>query len=185
MKKLFITVSFLVLSLVTFAATFDLGVKLGYNTTKLTADLSAFSADSKGGYNFGAFGRFGGDKFYLQPELLYVVKNGGFKVGTAYDAIKMKTIQVPLLLGYKLVNLKVASIRAFTGPAVSFDSGYEGDIDLADNLKKSGWDYQIGAGVDFLMFTVDLRYEMGLTKKFDSYSSKGNTFAVSFGFKFL
>ncbi len=187
MKKLFITVSFLVLSLVTFAATFDLGVKLGYNTTKLTADLSAFSADSKGGYNFGAFGRFGGDKFYLQPELLYVVKNGGFKVGTAYDAIKTKTIQVPLLLGYKLIDLKVASIRAFTGPAVSFGSGYESDKNLTYNLKNSSWAYQLGAGVDFLMFTVDLRYELGLTKQLETttYSNKGNTFSVSFGFKFL
>jgi len=185
MKKLLITFSFLILSFLTFAATFDIGVKLGYNTTKLTSDMSAFSADSKGGYNFGAFGRFGGSKFYFQPELLYVVKNGGFTIGSAYDALKMKTIQVPLLLGYKIIDLKVASIRAFTGPAVSFGSGYESDKNLSYNLKNSGWDYQLGAGVDFLMFTVDLRYEWGLSEKFETTSSKGNTFSVSFGFKFL
>jgi hypothetical protein len=187
MKKFLLTFALIVLSVVTFAATFDLGVKFGYNTTKLTSDLSTFSANSQGGYNFGAFGRFGGSKLYLQPEFLYVVKNGGFKIGSATNAIKMHAIQVPLLLGYKILNLKVASIRAFTGPAVSFASGYKSDQPLTGNLKSSTWAYQLGAGVDFLMFIVDLRYELGLSKQLETstYTNKANTFSVSFGFKFL
>ena len=185
------TLSLLTLAMVTFAATFDLGIKAGYNTSKLSTDLSTIKADSKGGYNFGAFGRFGGEKFYLQPEFLYVVKNEEFSVGASTDAIKMKSIQVPVLLGLKLIDLKVASIRAFTGPAISFSTGYESDKSFNYNFNNATWDYQLGAGVDVLMFTFDVRYEWGLSKTFDTsslgsnFTSKGNTFSVNLGFKFL
>jgi len=183
------TLSLLTLAMVTFAATFDLGIKAGYNTSKLSTDLNTIKADSKGGYNFGAFGRFGGEKLYLQPEFLYVVKNEGFSGGSATDAIKMKSIQVPVLLGLKLIDLKVASIRAFTGPAISFPTGYDSDHNFKYNFNNSVWDYQLGAGIDLLMFTLDARYEWGLSKSFDTtdpssnFTSKGNTFTVSLGFK--
>lgn len=191
MKKTLMTLSLLTLAMVTFAATFDLGIKAGYNTSKISTDLSTIKADSKGGYNFGAFGRFGGKNFYLQPEFLYVVRNEGFSVGSAYEAIKMKSLQVPVLLGYKLIDLKVVSIRAFTGPAISFSTGYESDKSFKYNFNNSTWDYQLGAGVDVLMFTFDIRYEWGLSKTFDTsslgsnFTSKGNTFSVNLGFKFL
>jgi len=191
MKKTLMTLSLLTLAMVTFAATFDLGIKAGYNTSKLSTDLNTIKADSKGGYNFGAFGRFGGEKFYLQPEFLYVVKNEEFSVGASTDAIKMKSIQVPVLLGLKLIDLKVASIRAFTGPAISFSTGYESDKSFNYNFNNATWDYQLGAGVDVLMFTFDIRYEWGLSKTFDTssfgsnFTSKGNTFSVNLGFKFL
>ncbi len=183
------TLSLLVLAMVTFASTFDLGIKAGYNTSKLASDFSTFKPDIQGGYNFGAFGRFGGKKFYLQPEFLYVVKNGGYSTSASTDAIKMKSIQVPVLLGLKVLDLKVASIRAFTGPAISFPTGYDSSKNFSYNFNNSVWDYQLGAGVDVLMFTLDVRYEWGLSKSFDTtnlgsnFTSKGNTFTVSLGFK--
>lgn len=189
MKKTLMTLSLLTLAMVTFASTFDLGIKAGYNTSKISTDLNTIKADSKGGYNFGAFGRFGGKRFYLQPEFLYVVKNEGFSTSSATDAIKTKSIQVPVLLGLKLIDLKVASIRAFTGPAISFSTGYDSDKSFKYNVNNAAWDYQLGAGVDLLMFTLDVRYEWGISKTFDStnlpsnFTNKGNTFTVSLGYK--
>ena len=191
MKKTLLTISLLALVMVTYGQTFDLGIKAGYNTSQLSADLNTIKADSKGGYNFGAFGRFGGKHIYLQPEFLYVVRNGGFSVGSSTDAIKMKSIQVPVLLGLKLIDLKIATIRAFTGPAISFSTGYESDKSFTYNFNNSTWDYQFGIGVDVLMFTFDVRKEWGLSKSFDTtnpssnFTSKGNTFSVNLGFKFL
>lgn len=191
MKKTLLTFTLLALIMVTKGQTFDLGIKVAYNTSKISADLNTIKADSKGGYSFGAFGRFGGKKIYLQPEFLYVVRNGGFSVGSSTDAIKMKSIQVPVLLGLKLIDLKIASVRAFTGPAISFSTGYESDKNFKYNFNNSSWDYQLGAGVDVLMFTFDIRYEWGLSKSFDTsslgsnFTSKGNTFSVNVGFKFL
>ena len=190
MKKTLMTILLVVLAATTFAVTFDLGVKVGYNSSKLTTNTSTFSADPEGGYNFGAFGRFGG-KFYFQPEFLYVVNNGGFTVGATTDAIKMKSIQVPLLLGFKLLDLKVAKLHAFTGPAVAFATGYESDKNLTYNIKNSTWDYQLGAGIDVLIFTLDLRYSWGISDKLDTsalntnFTSKVNAFRVSLGIKLL
>lgn len=189
MKKTLMTFALLALTMVTFASTFDLGIKAGWNTSKLTSDMSTFTPSAKGGYNFGAFGRFGGSKFYLQPEFLYVVQNGGFSVGSTTDAIKMKSIQVPVLLGLKVLDLKLASIRAFTGPAISFPSGYNSDQNLKYNFNNSVWDYQLGAGVDVLNFTLDIRYAWGLSKSINTsdissnFQPKTNAFTVSLGFK--
>jgi hypothetical protein len=189
MKKTLMTLSLLALAMVTFASTFDLGIKAGWNTSKLTSDMSTFTPSAKGGYNFGAFGRFGGSTLYLQPEFLYVVQNGGFTVGSANDAIKMKSIQVPVLLGLKVLDLKVASIRAFTGPAISFPTGYDSDKNFKYNFNNSVWDYQLGAGVDVLNFTLDIRYSWGLSKSINTsdissnFQTKANAFTVSLGFK--
>ncbi|MCK9411275.1 MAG: PorT family protein [Prolixibacteraceae bacterium] len=189
MKKTIMTLSLLTLAMVTFASTFDLGIKVGWNTSKLSSDMSTFTPSSKGGYNFGAFGRFGGSKIYLQPEFLYVVQNGGFSVGSTSDAIKMKSIQIPVLLGLKVLDLKLASIRAFTGPAISFPTGYNSDQSIKYNFNNSALDYQVGAGVDVLNFTLDIRYSWALSKTFDTtslssnFTGKGNAFTVSLGFK--
>ena len=43
MKKTLMTLSLLTLAMVTFAATFDLGIKAGYNTSKISTDLSTIS----------------------------------------------------------------------------------------------------------------------------------------------
>jgi hypothetical protein len=194
MKKVLITLSIVALTMVTFAQKFDLGIKASLNNTKLSSDLSTFSPNAQGGYNFGVFGRFGGKSVYFQPEFLYVVKNGGFNVSTASGAVKMKSIQIPALLGVNLLNLKVATIHAFTGPAFSYiaDGSSENTGNyLVNNFKSTVWDYQLGAGVDVLMFTVDIRYEWGLTKEFDAsylgsnFTNKGNTFAVSLGYRFF
>jgi hypothetical protein len=187
MKKTLMTITLVVLTVAAFAGTFDLGVKIGYNSSKLTTDMSTFTANPQGGYNFGAFGRFGGKRFYFNPEFLYVVNSGGFTLGATTDAVKMKSIQVPLLLGLNILNLKVARINAFTGPAVSFSSGYESDHNLAYNLNKSSWDYQLGAGIDILIFTLDVRYSWGLSDKISNatFTSKVDAFRVSLGIKIL
>ena len=185
------TLTMLLLAFTTFAGTFALGLKGGINTSKLTSDLNSFKADAQGGYNFGAFGRFGGKRFYLNPEFLYVVNKSNITIGNSIDAVKTKSIQVPVLLGLNLLNLKVLRLNAFTGPAVSFGSGYESDKKLTYNLNKASWDYQLGAGIDVLIFTLDVRYSWGLSNNLSStnigsnFTSKANAFRVSLGIKLL
>lgn len=186
--------------------TFDLGVKAGINSSKITTDnfsvsnytYSDFKSDAKSGYNLGAFARIGGKKIYLQPELLYCVKNSESTSGTTTQTVKLKTIQIPVLLGFKLIDLKLASIRAFTGPAMSFvmsGSSVESNLPNIDpkNFKNNIWDWQLGAGVDVGPLTFDVRYGWGLTKVSDGNSNvnsigfvnKGNTLTFSLGFKFI
>ena len=185
------TLSMLLLAFTTFAGTFALGIKGGINTSKLTTDYTALTADAQGGYNIGAFGRFGGKRFYLNPEFLYTVSNNKLTVGGVTDAVKTKSIQVPVLLGLNLLNLKVIKLNAFTGPAISFGSGYESDKNLKYNLNKSTFDYQLGAGIDLLIFTLDVRYSWGLSDNLSStnlgsnFTTKANAFRISLGIKLL
>ena len=203
MKKLLITLSLMASVWVTFGQTFDLGVKASYNTTKFELSKSSVTNGFKNGsgVNFGAFARIGGSKLYLQPELLYnsitttytySIKNTLGLMQSFSNDVKLKTFQIPILLGYKLLDLKLASIRAFTGPAASFVTN-KGIQDLTTQIKDNftsnsmAWAWQVGAGVDVLMFTFDIRYDLGLSelKTVTADTFKGRTFTVSLGFKFF
>jgi len=211
MRKTILTFALMTLVLATFAQLpFAIGIKGGINSTKITTDnysgqgvtFNDFRSDAKSGFNIGAFARLG-TKIYLQPELLYCVKNSqsSNSTGTATtsQSVKLKTIQVPILLGFKLIDLKLASIRAFTGPAMSipmnsssvnYDS-VSGKIFDTKNYKNNIWDWQLGAGVDVGMITLDCRYEWGLSNTSDQnldkvgFVNKGNTLTFSLGFKFI
>jgi len=210
MRKTILTFTLMAVVLSSFAiGPFTIGLKGGFNSTKITTDnysgsytYNDFKSDTKSGFNVGAFARLG-TKIYLQPELLYCVKNSqsSNSAGTATtnQSVKLKTIQIPILLGFKLIDLKLASIRAFTGPAMSFPmksskvtyDGVSGPIYDTENYKNNIWDWQLGAGVDVGMITLDCRYEWGLSNTSDQnlakvgFVNKGNTLTFSVGFKFI
>jgi len=210
MRKTILTFTLMAVVLSSFAiGPFTIGLKGGFNSTKITTDnysgsytFNDFKSDTKSGFNVGAFARLG-TKIYLQPELLYCVKNSqsSNSAGTATtnQSVKLKTIQVPILLGFKLIDLKLASIRAFTGPAMSFPmksskityDGVSGPIFDTENYKNNIWDWQLGAGVDVGMITLDCRYEWGLSNTSEGnvskvgFVNKGNTLTFSVGFKFI
>jgi len=211
MRKTILTFTLMTLVLSTFAQLpFAIGIKGGINSTKITTDnysvgnlnYSNFKSDAKSGYNLGVFARLG-TKIYLQPELLYCVRNSeSHSVAgnvTITQNIKMKTIQVPLLLGIKVLDLKLASVRAFTGPAMSYAMGgsdvtytnVTGGLGDPKNYKNNIWDWQLGAGVDVGPIVVDVRYEWGLSNTSSGnvnqvgFVNKGNTLTFSLGFKFI
>ena len=118
--------------------------------------------------------------------------NLDLKAGT----VKVGSLDVPLLVGIKLIDAKILNIRAMAGPSVNkvinktieLDEGWDDDINLTeDNLRDLNWGFQFGAGVDVLMFAVDLRYEIGLNdfSKLDNFDLKNNTFTLSVGWKIL
>jgi hypothetical protein len=211
MKKIIFTVTLLSIVILSFGQSFDLGIKGGFNSTKITSisdlqdyTIDDFTSDLSGGYDIGAFARIGGKRIYLQPELLYSLKNGETQIQLSPDEggnpvkvnqdINLKAIQIPLLVGIKLINLKLASIRAFTGPAMSIVlDGSESSIGnqiidgfKPDQLEKNIWDWQLGGGVDIGSFTFDVRYAWGITNITDSdynFENKGNTLAFSVGLK--
>jgi len=210
MRKTILTFTLMTLVLSTFAiGPFTLGIKGSINSTKITTDnysgsytFNDFKSDTKSGFNIGAFVRLG-TKVYLQPELLYCVKKGRSTgvstLGSTNQNVDLKTIQVPILLGFKLIDLKLASIRAFTGPAMSFPmksskvtyDGVSGPIYDTENYKNNIWDWQLGAGVDVGMITLDCRYEWGLSNTSDQnldkvgFVNKANTLTFSLGIKFI
>jgi len=203
MKKITVLLVFMLAASFAFSQ-ISLGPKVGYNTSKLTTDVSTITSDMSSSFNFGVFLRLG-KKIYVQPEVNWLTRGGVFKkpqigdVSPINQEIEMKTIEIPVLLGWRIINFGIGNVRLMVGPSASIvtdktvsTSSEEGfinpikDSDLEDMI----WGFNAGVGVDVLMFTLDVRYQMGLNEviqkveDFDFYS-KNNIFAVSLGWKII
>lgn len=178
---------------------FCIGPKIGYNTTKLSDDASTISSELKSNFQFGAFVRIG-DKIYIQPEVNYVTKGGELKGSNSTgnpvnQTISVKTLTIPLLLGVKIIDLKLASVHLVGGPVASYamkkdlsvtDPGGSWPVNSKEDIKNASWAIQAGAGVDLLMFTLDIRYEIGMSQLYkgaSDFSLKNNLLNVSLGLK--
>jgi hypothetical protein len=189
----------LILFIVLFAALdnfgqFTLGPKIGYTTSKLSTDLDSIAESAKSNFQIGAFFRFG-KKLYLQPEIYYATSGGTLKIeGTELkETIKMKNLSIPVLVGFKLINAKVVNLRVMAGPVANFilDKTVEASDLVQDPLqdtdfKNVAWGFDVGAGVDVLFLSLDIRYEFPLNNIYngsDAQSIKSKLFVVSLGFK--
>ena len=176
---------------------FNIGPKIGYNTRKLPTDKSDIKSSADGAIQFGLFARIG-KKLYLQPEVNYVVKGGTiYKNGSTNVKIKLNSITVPLLVGYKLVDFKAFNIRLMGGPTASFiinknvpvgqlQSNFP--VKSKNDIKDAIWSLQVGGGVDVLNVTVDVRYEIGINNIYqgtEDFKMRNNLLNISAGWKFL
>jgi hypothetical protein len=219
MKKI-IFIAVLLLSVSSTFAQLNFGIKAGYNSSLTFSNVSSISdgtynlnsVNNEIWHNFqaGIFTRVGiGDKIYFQPELLYSIQKKDYKVTlkdvsnntvTVDKLASVSTVDIPLLIGMKLLDLKVANIRAFAGPKLRFNAGSSLDFnnvtggnfqmsDLSRDIKASQIGLEVGAGVDVLMFTLDARYniigDMYTTKLKDLtlQNMPQNTFVISLGWK--
>ena len=174
---------------------FSIGPKIGTTFSKYTTDQDQIKEEMKNSVFFGAFVRLG-NKIYLQPELLVMSRNGLLKDENAQESqatLKIHTIDVPLLAGIKLLDLKAVNVRAMAGPVASFvidknitSENWDETI-TNDDFKNMNWGLQFGAGVDVLFLTLDVRYEIGLNdvSKLNNFNLKNNMFTVGLGWKIL
>lgn len=208
MKKSLFLISALMLTTHVLMAQFSFGLKACYNSNKLNSDINSIKDytltdlkdEAKTGYSIGAWARLG-QKVYLQPELYYATKGGDMKYSLQLDqdipvAVKkeftLSAVDIPILLGYKIIDMKLVNARVFAGPVASFvinkkikTSGGSDKLLEKDDLKDAIWGIQAGAGVDVLMFTLDLRYEWGLNNLYDIDGNdiKSRMLIVSLGYK--
>ncbi len=185
-----------------------LGPKIGVNFSKISSNVDEMKENMKPGFEVGAFVRIG-QKLYIQPEVMYKFKGGKFDIDGISTSgqtinynykVKLQTVDVPLMVGVRIINLKVMNIRLMLGPVASFvlnkdiDSDDSNPVpDMDDNdFKDLNWGFQGGAGVDILFLTLDLRYEQGLSNIYDGKTTTGKTidfknnlWTVTLGFKIL
>lgn len=197
MKKLILLSVALIVGSIAFAQIpgFTIGPKIGTTFSKFTTDEDQIKEEMKNSFFFGAFVRLG-NKIYLQPELLIMSRNGLLKDENAQESqvtLKINTIDVPLLAGIKVLDLKAVNVRVMAGPVASFvidknltAENWDETIN-EDDFKNMNWGLQFGAGVDVLFLTLDLRYEIGLNdvSKLETFSLKNNMFTVGLGWKIL
>ena len=200
MKKTVLIISALLIVSV-IQAQFHFGPQIGYTASKLTTNTSEITSTIKSNFLFGAFVRIG-DKFYVQPEINWLTQGGiweddGIDVENEKLEMTYKTIQIPVSVGWRIIDLKLVNIRLFGGMSANIATNKEMEINgIAEPIEDANWNdliwqYQVGAGVDVLMFALDVKYVGGIndwTKNDISFdgktvSTKANMFMVTLGWK--
>lgn len=171
---------------------FDLGLKAGVNNSKITADLDEFTAESIVKAHIGAFARLGFGRVYVQPEAYFTAKGGELESSLLQMATRFdyNNIDVPVLLGVKVISGEMANVRLMAGPVFSFmtSSDVFGDARFTPGyFKDNYYGIQYGIGVDLWSFFIDARIERGVNELYahPDLSSQNRTFMVTVGFKIL
>jgi hypothetical protein len=189
MKKYLLSLAVLISLSISAKAQFSLGIKGAVDFSKINTDN--FDESTKTGYQVGAFARLGGAT-YLQPELYLGSSGGGVSSAQGAADIKFTTMNVPLLLGHRF-GTGGTNLHIMAGPIYSYilnqNKSYTSQFNAAyqdfGTYNNSTLGYQVGAGIDFLGFTGDLRYEGGLSQLNSNYGQRANIWSVSIGFKIL
>ncbi len=208
MKKLTLLLITVLMTTVMYGQ-FHIGPQIGYTSSKLSYNTTDIQNSMQSNMVVGVFMRLG-KKVYLQPELNYLTQGSVFRTPTlgntnpVEQTVKLKSIQVPLSLGFQLLDIKVVKLRIFGGATANFvinkdvspvtGSGVNpADYLTANNFKNSNFQYQVGAGVDVFMLTLDIKYYGPLDKltnggvKFDgkTIDAGSSVFMVTLGWKIL
>ena len=162
MKKLTIIFVLAVFALAGNAQGFlDAGIKAGINASKISANIDDYNAQTINKYLFGAFARINIGRFYIQPEAYYNSKGGEYideVNASTINSFDLKTIDVPALIGIKLIDQKALNLRIMAGPVFSFvtDKSVKGQL-TESAMKDNFFGWQYGAGVDFVRTTASWR----------------------------
>ncbi len=200
MKRILIFIAIMFLPLAAFSK-FNAGITIGYNATVLTSDWDNINSSLESGLQAGIFARFG-ETFFLQPELLYASRGGyaelqneAVQIAGSGSGIHTGIFQIPVLLGVKIIDGDMFGFNIQAGPVMSLvaSKGVSGvgDVFTKKGLEDFSWGVQVGAGIDFLSFSLNARYEYSLSDIYEgsygatNFSAKANTFLITLGWKLL
>ncbi|MDH6251693.1 hypothetical protein M2347_001420 [Chryseobacterium sp. H1D6B] len=164
-----------------------LGVKGGANFTKI-AGSSNLSGKYDLGYQAGVMARVDLGRVYIQGEALLNKRKTSYddKDGNS-QKLKWNTVDVPVVAGYKFINTKDFNVRAYAGGIMtySFNDNLSDSKSLQDGFKKFekiNAGITGGVGMDYKNFTLDLRYETGLTSISKEFKSRPHSFSLGIGY---
>jgi hypothetical protein len=179
---------------------FALGIRLGYNANKLTTNIDSIKSGFNSGFHVGVWSHFG-KRLYFAPELLYTLGGGVFSSEGTTEAyqweqnVRVGSIDIPLLLGFKIIHSKLITWRIEAGPEISFVvnekvkdmKSFVGPITTSD-INKANWYVMAGTGINVLFLALDVRYQYGLNEMISSaeslnFNTHGSLIQVSLGFK--
>lgn len=153
---------------------FNFGVQGGLLVNNLSTRISDFSNDNYLGVQGGLFGRFNIRRFYVQPELNFVMIGG--RLNNQYNAgygVRINGLQFPVMIGVRAISLGLFNMRlnvggfitghltreaTFNDPNYPANNAFDGS-----NIRSYNAGFIAGLGADVWHFTFDIRYNWGLT----------------------
>jgi hypothetical protein len=179
---------------------FALGLKIGYNASKLSTNLDSIKSSFSSGFHVGVWSRFG-KRFYVAPELQYTLSGTVFTSDALLSTndwkqkITIGSLDIPVLVGFKIIHSKFITWRIEVGPEASFvvnskikdETSVTGPITSA-SLNTANWYVLAGTGIDILFLKLDVRYQYGLNQLIQdagnyTFNTKGQMIVVSLGVK--
>jgi hypothetical protein len=186
---------------------FTLGIHAGVNVNSLSTSLPDYFNSSNAGFRGGVFARVNFKRLHIQPELNFsmVGGDGTFNENpNRYYSTKSNCLEVPVLVGYKIIDFKLINLRLQAGGF--FQWNFTNDIKVHDaafpqndtNITSQGGSnfnggIVLGAGVDIWRFCADFRYQWGFANMYGSNvifqdpraGFKYGTFSITIGYKFF
>lgn len=179
----------------------NIGIKYGTNSSVMLTNFDEvlelnMTQTNMNSYFAGAFSRINIGRIYIQPEAYFNTKGGIISPANYTQSLipsettfKYQTIDVPVLVGYKIVKRDMANLRINAGPVFSYITANSLISDL-NNLQRShlnnsyiGW--QIGMGIDLWFINIDGRIENSaniLTSE-SPFLAKNQSYLLSIGIK--
>lgn len=208
MKKITVSLMFMLFTLAASAQHFDIRGYGGYNMMQLTSDQGSSLIDNilhnrtvsgRPGYQFGVAVTYG-DRFYVQPGFEWVtsstkvVNKNNVTGAELTDETTLSMFSIPLKVGVRLIDPNTENIfnvrvfGGFDGAHVtkvnhSLDHPSTGDLDEDDysNLIMSA---DFGMGIDIAFLFIDAGYKLGLSPfHAGGDNAKGNSFYANLGLR--
>ena len=176
-KKYFALLLFLIT--ITSHSQIDFGFKGGVNfnspkRAKFMGDFNhTYNAENRIGFHLGVFAEAEIPKLgiFFRPELIYTHIKSEYRnlISDDYEGLTINKIDIPVLLGTKVVG----PLRLLFGPSFQFmvDSSFSLDEFQEINKDVFALNMQLGIGLKFESFDVDVRWERGLSNSESNYDT--------------
>jgi hypothetical protein len=153
------------------------GFKGGLALANLTGDdMESGETDFRTGFVGGAFAQVDLSKnFGIRLEGLYHMQGASGDTLNIDGSVNLDYIEFPLLLVGQIPASEKATVNAFAGPVLAFNTkaeveisagGVSGALDIKDDVSSIDFALAFGLGASFeagsVIITVDGRYQMGL-----------------------
>ncbi|MBB1137904.1 porin family protein [Myroides sp. WP-1] len=168
---------------------FQLGVKVTSNHSNIAGNLTNLSRSNALGFSAGITTQYHFDRLFLQADLLYSESKSDVD-HTGIQQAKWKSIDIPLAIGYNILDLNKIKVHITAGGVYS--QVIDDKLTLAENLgsldnrwNKNNIKAQLGAGVSWGKFSFDLVYARSLNNLTKDFKSKSNHVQVGLSYYFL
>lgn len=161
--------------------TYGLQVGSNYHMTSF-GNHSITDNNGKIGVSVAGFARIGNQLFF-QPGIGASLLRKGYTLDKNEKTLKFYQINLPLQVGYKLINQEDFNLRAMLGPQLNYDIKTVKSTAHTD-YKKFSFDGRVGLGIDINRLTLDAYYSHGLSSVDKTLDAKNRTIGIMVGYKF-
>jgi len=166
----------------------QIGIKGGSSLNKLNTELADLDDKYALGLHIGGMARVNLGRAYVQGEALFSKRKAALKPqGQTESKLKWNAIDIPVMLGYKVVQHQDMNLRVFAGAVYNYTlndnlSPLKAIKESVKHFDKSNIQFTGGLGVDIQKFSIDVRYERGFSDLSKSFKSKPQAFSIGVGY---